>query len=170
MAIETIERKIVLPKKKLKQVQNVQKCKPKNIQVGINYKLKAMTAEQTGLGNDLILETSFGRLFRSDEECVRDEVNEFIYLYKAMCHDYDDDPRPENRAILEINELYYSLGILPLMSKVTYGFPITQEYRVPMEIDMEHITDDHLAAKFGEPYFRIEFREGSYPEPWDLDY
>ena len=166
MSILNPEKKIIIPERKLKQIQPMQRAKfrPDVPERKIDYRLKAKYAEPTGLGDTLCLETCFGRLFRSDEGCVRDQTDEFIYLYQSMCKTFDDNPISENRGILEFNELYFTYGLLPIASVPIWGYPIMEGYHPKLSCNIELRTDDHLASEYGEPYVRIEFPEEAWPE------
>ena len=128
-------------------------------------KEKALAAEPTGKGNTLIIDGFFGRMFRSDEGCVRDEIDEFCRQYEEICRRLDEDPAHQYYEVLSWNDLYALHGIIPGMVQDQWGFTNSEDYRVDMDFGIEYITEGEWVDKLGEPYLLYYPKEWSYPDP-----
>lgn len=128
-------------------------------------KEKAMAAEPTGKGNLLVVDGFFGRMFRSDEGCVRDEIDEFCREYNEMCRQLDEDPAHQYVEVLSWNDLYRLHGIIPAVAQDVWGYTNSEDYRVHMQFEFTYVTEGKWAELFGEPFLLYEPREQCYPEP-----
>ena len=128
-------------------------------------KVKAAAAEPTGKGNLLVIDGFFGRMFRSDEGCVRDEIDEFCRQYNEMCMKLDEDPAHQYFEVMNWNDLYALHGIIPGIAQDQWGYTNSEEYRVQMDFDIDYVTKGPWVEKFGEPYLYYEPKEWCYPDP-----
>ena len=131
----------------------------------VHMKQKAVCAEPTGKGNLLILDAYFGRMFRSDEGCVRDELDEYCRLYYELCRKLDEDPAHQYYEVLSWNELYSLHGIIPSIAGDSFGYTNTDDYRVELDFDVGLITDGEWVEKLGEPFLCYQPFEWCYPNP-----
>ena len=132
-------------------------------------KVKAAAAEPTGKGDLLIIDGFFGRMFRSDEGCVRDELNEFCRQYNEMCRQLDEDPAHQYFECMNWNDLYALHGVIPSIVGDQWGYSNSEDYRVEMDFQVSFVTDNDWVEKFGEPYLYYEPYEWCYPDPCYLE-
>lgn len=132
-------------------------------------KQKVLFAEPTGKGNLLIIEGFFGRMFRSDEGCVHDEIEEYCRQYQEMCQRLDEDPAHDYHEVLSFNDLYSLHGIFPSIAGDQWGYTNSEDWRVNLDFKIELITDSELSQKIKEPYIYYEPYEWSYPDPCYLE-
>ena len=130
---------------------------------------KALAAEPTGKGDLLIIDGFFGRMFRSDEGCVRDEIDEFCRQYDEMCRQLDEDPAHEYVEVLSWNDLYRLHGIIPGIAQDQWGYANSEDYRVHMKFEIKYVTEGPWVDLFGEPFLFYEPREQCYPDPCYLE-
>ena len=167
---------IVVPKRKLIKVKPLAYADPTSgAWKRLNLRNKAMFAEPTGKGRHLIIDGSFGRIFRSDPECVIDELEQFNRTYQELCSAYDDarngigkdDAMPE---IMCQNELYLLHGLITCAAGDKYGFSVTEDYRIN-SIDFRHelVTEGDDVDRFGEPYFYYEYQDYCFPYTYYLE-
>lgn len=128
-------------------------------------KRKAIAAEPTGKGNLLVIDGFFGRMFRSDEGCVRDELDEYCRQYNEICRRLEEDPAHEYYEVLNYNDLYGLHGIIPSVAGNLYGYTNSEDYSVDLKFDIEYITEGEWVDKFGEPYLYYQPKEWCYPDP-----
>ena len=126
---------------------------------------KAVAAEPTGKGDLLIIDGFFGRMFRSDEGCVRDELDEFCREYNEYCRRLDEDPAGEYFEVMNWNDLYSLHGIIPSIAGNQWGYSNSEEYRVEMGFRVDYVTEGEWVKKLGEPYLYYEPYEWCYPDP-----
>ena len=136
----------------------------------VDYKLKAAYAEPTGKGDLLIIEGFFGRMFRSDEGCVRDELDEFSRKYHEICQRYDDDPAHEYYEVMSYDELFYLHGLIPAVGPTGWGYTNTPDYRVSsIDFDVYLVTEGEWVDKLGEKYLYYCPKEYCTPDPCYLE-
>lgn len=128
-------------------------------------KKKAVAAEPTGKGDLLVIDGFFGRMFRSDEGCVRDELDEYCRQYNEICKRLEEDPAHEYYEVLNYNDLYGLHGIIPSVAGNLYGYTNSEDYSVDLKFDIEYITEGEWVDKFGEPYLYYQPKEWCYPDP-----
>ena len=128
-------------------------------------KKKAIAAEPTGKGDLLVIDGFFGRMFRSDEGCVRDELDEYCRQYNEICRRLEEDPAHEYYEVLNYNDLYGLHGIIPSVAGNLYGYTNSEDYSVDLAFDIEYITEGEWVDKFGEPYLYYQPKEWCYPDP-----
>jgi len=132
---------------------------------GIDWKQKAVAAEPTGKGDLLCIDGWFGRMFRSCEECVRDELDEYVQMYRESCARLDEDPAHVCYEVQNWNDLYYLHGLMPCVAGDEWGYTNTEDYRVNMEFCVEYINSGTYYELFGEPYLIYTPKDGCYPDP-----
>lgn len=130
---------------------------------------KALAAEPTGKGNLLIIDGFFGRMFRSDEGCVRDELDEYCRQYTENCRRLDEDPAHEYYEVLSWNDLYALHGIIPGMVQDQWGYANSDDYRVELSFNIDYITEGKWVDLLGEPYLIYYPMEWCYPDPCYLE-
>ena len=151
---------LIVPKRSIKIVP-MMVLKPMQ---SINYHEKAIAAEPTGKGEVLCIEGFFGRMFRSDPGCVRDELDKYSEKYREICDRYDEDPAHEYYEVLNWNDLYYLHGIIPSIAGGNWGYTNTPDYRCSdIVFDSEYVEDGEWYDMFGEAYFYYNPREYSVP-------
>lgn len=128
-------------------------------------KKKAVAAEPTGKGDLLVIEGYFGRMFRSDEGCVRDELEEYCREYREICRRLAEDPAHQYYEVLNYNDLYGLHGIIPSIAGNQYGYTNSEDYSVELEFKVDYISEGEWVDKFGEPYLYYEPEEWCYPDP-----
>ena len=128
-------------------------------------KKKAIAAEPTGKGDLLIIDGFFGRMFRSDEGCVRDELDEYCRQYNEICRRLEEDPAHEYYEVLNYNDLYGLHGIIPSVAGNLYGYTNSEDYSVDLKFDIQYITEGEWVDMFGEPYLYYQPYEWCYPDP-----
>ena len=122
-----------------------------------NLKEKVRYAEPTGKGNLLVLDGFLGRMFRSDEGCVRDEINEFIRKYNEICMRLDEDPAHMCFDTMSWNDLYMLHGLVPSIAGDTFGYTNLEDYRVGLKFDIYMVEDGQsIMGNLGEPYLYYE--------------
>lgn len=130
------------------------------------------TVEETGKGQLLCYLGYSGRFFRSDEGCVRDEIDYFIDEYNKSCERYDADPANEYEEALSLNDLYYLLGVTDSYFGHQWVYPNTEEYRVHLKINVKLLKKEDFAQTtfegITEDVLLIEPDHDSYPI--DVDY
>ena len=130
---------------------------------------KALAAEPTGKGNLLIIDGFFGRMFRSDEGCVRDEIDEFCRQYYEICRRLDEDPAGQYFEVMSWNDLYALHGIIPGMAQDEWGYSNSEDYRVDMKFNIDYVTEGKWVDLLGEPYLIYYPMEWCYPDPCYLE-
>lgn len=135
-----------------------------------DWKKKAKYAEPTGMGDLLCYETWFGRIFRSDEDFVRDVVAEFCEEYKEMCMKMDEDPAHQYFEVTSYDDLFNMLHLMPGYGPEGWGYSNTEDYRVNLEFDiLRHTVGSSLYEKFGEDVLTITPRDYCAPDPCYLE-
>ncbi len=126
---------------------------------------KALMAEPTGKGNLLVIDGFFGRMFRSDEGCVREENDEFIRQYNDICRRFDEDPAHQYFEVMNWNDLNMLHGIVPGLGQDGWGYTNSEDYRVELKFRYEYVTEGEWVDKFGEPYLIFWPCECCQPDP-----
>lgn len=130
-----------------------------------NAKEQASCAEKTGKGDLLVIDGFLGRMFRSDEGCVRDELNEFIRRYNESCMRLDEDPAGEYFEVMNWNDLYTLHGLIPNIAGDMFGYTNSEDYRVDLAFDVRMVEDGEFTERFGEKYLYYEPMEFCLPDP-----
>lgn len=125
---------------------------------------KALAAEPTGKGDLLIIEGFFGRMFRSDEGCVRDELEEYCRQYKEICRRLDEDPAHQYFEVMSWNDLNALHGVIPSVAGDYWVYANSEDYRVELDFDIYLMTEGEWVEKLGEPYLYYEPYEWCYPD------
>lgn len=167
--------KIIVPQKRLIRVKPMQVASPWiGMERRLNFREKADFAEPTGKGSLLCVEGSFGRMFLSDEDCVRDELNQYQEMYQEMCDAYDErtekgESTDDMQLALSQNDLYLLHGMIPSLAGDLYAHSIVEEYRVNLRFDIKMITEGEWAERFGRPYLYYECLPDCFPYPLYLE-
>ena len=155
-------------KRKIMRIKDIPVVKPK-FGGFIKWDEHAKFAEPTGKGELLCVDGFFGRMFRSEEGCVRDELDEYVRSYNEMCQMLNEDPAHQYYEVLNYNDLYSLLGILPSVAGDQWGYTNSEDYRVDLGFDVVMVTEGEWVDKLGEPYLYFEPAEGSGPDPCYLE-
>lgn len=151
---------LIVPKRSLKIVP-MMSLKPKP---GVSYREKALAAEPTGKGDVLCIEGFFGRIFRSDPDCVKDELEQYSQRYIEMCEKSDEDPAHKYYEVMNWNDLYYLHNVVPSIAGGCWGYTTSDDWRVPsIDWDMEYVEKGEWFEMFGEPYFYYNPKQYSVP-------
>lgn len=127
---------------------------------------KAVSAEPTGKGDLLVVNGWTGRMFRSDEGCVRDELKEFNRKYLEDCARYDEDPAHMYCEVMNWNDLYYLHGLIPIEGGDHEGWTNSEDYRVSsIDFNCKMVTEGDWVNLLGEPYLYYSPKEWCYPDP-----
>lgn len=164
--------------KKIRQVKPLLVIEP-NIS-RIDYKAKAVAAEPTGTGDTLCLDELFPRLFRADIKFVEKMLLEYQNEYAQMCRRMNEDlemqrqagidpPLPHYYEVLNYNDLYNKLLLIPSPIGDAWGYTNSEDYQVDLSFDYYFHTDDEYSKRYGEPVFTFCPRIGAYPDPCYLD-
>ena len=134
---------------------------------------KHPSIEDTGRGDTLCYEAWGGRLFFSDEGAVREAVDKFCENYREMCELVRSDPTHETLDIMNFNDLYSLLGIVPSPFGDVWGYSTSEDYAVNLDFDVDYIlpTENEVADAFGCKILRIEPSVSAcYPDYYDREY
>lgn len=88
------------------------------------------TLEDTGYGNLLCYESYGSRPFLSSEEEVRAGVKRFVDEYIRLCKQYDEEPKHDFCEVMNWNDLYAELHILPSTFGDEWGLSVGEDYRI----------------------------------------
>lgn len=128
-------------------------------------KQKVLAAEPTGKGDLLIIDGFFGRMFRSSEKCVREEIDEFCKQYEEMCRRLDEDPAHEYYEVLSWNDLYSKHPIITAPAQDQWGYTNSDDYRVDLMFQIDYVTEGKWVDLFGEPYLIYYPMDWCTPDP-----
>lgn len=168
---------VILPERKLMPVRKRLRYQELNIQERERaldiiplevYRQKALLAEPTGRGTDLIVDKYFGRTFLSDAGCVEDNLDKFIEEYEDRCRRFDEDPAHEYVDPLTYNDLYMLQGVIPSIAGYDWAWSNTEEYRVAMKFKTDWVDSGEWVYRFGTRFFMFEPYAGSEPEAYDF--
>lgn len=88
------------------------------------------TLEDTGYGDLLCYEAYGARPFLSSEEEARAGVKRFCDEYLRLCKQFDEDPKHDHYEVMNWNDLYNELHILPSTFGNEWGLSISDDYRI----------------------------------------
>lgn len=127
---------------------------------------KAVSAEPTGKGDLLVVNGWTGRMFRSEEGCVRDELEEFNRKYQEDCRRLDEDPAHEYYEVTNWGDLYCLHGIIPMEGSSHEGWTNDEDHRVAsIDFDCYMVTEGEWVERLGEPYLYYCPRDYCLPDP-----
>ena len=134
---------------------------------------KHPSIEDTGRGTTLCYEAWGGRLFYSDEGAVREAVDKFVEEYADMCRRTEEDPAHEYCDVMNFNDLYALLGILPTHLGDAWGYSSSEDYAVMLQfrVEMVYPTENDIADLFGCQVLIIEpYDTRTYPDYYYREY
>lgn len=147
---------VAYPKKKLNWLRN-----------------KHPSIEDTGRGTTLCYEAWGGRLFFSDEGAVREAVDKFVEDYAEYCRRSEEDPAQIYVEVVNFNDLYALLGILPTHLGDAWGYNSSPDYArdLVFRVEMVYPTENEIADIFGCQVLIIEpYDDNTYPDYYYREY